>query len=372
MKIAYTISGLFNTGGMENILIQKANYLADIYGYDVTIITTDQKNRDVFFPLSPKVKLVDLSINYCDYIGTKMWLYHRARLKRIHRRRLKEHLSSGGYDICISLMDFDFDFLHKIKDRSKKLLEYHFSRYSKALSTNHPILKIIQKCRTSLWKSSIKRYDRFIVLTDEDKTQWGALPNIEVIPNFINLPPAYIASQDSKKIISVGRLSYQKGFDMLLQAWKIAQPQIPDWELNIFGGGDKTQYSDYIKQNGLKNITLHDPTSSITDEYRRSAFYVMSSRYEGLPLVLLEAMSHGLPIVSFKCPCGPTDILKEDFGILVPRDNVIELADAIVRCAENKEWRKQASITAVRESGKYSKDEIMKRWNDLFHSLLNN
>ncbi|MDE5552879.1 MAG: glycosyltransferase, partial [Muribaculaceae bacterium] len=226
MKIAYTISGLFNSGGMENILTQKASYLADRLGYDVTIITTDQKGRESYFPLSDKVKRVDLGVNYCDFKDSKLWQIKKEQLKKVHRARLSEVLDAEKFDVCISLMDFDFDFLYKINDGSRKIIETHFSRYAKVLATPNRLMQFAQRVRTLSWKNRIRKYDRFVVLTHEDKAQWGDLPNIEVIPNFINTSPTNFASQDSKKIISVGRMDYQKGYDMLLNAWKIAQKKL--------------------------------------------------------------------------------------------------------------------------------------------------
>ncbi|MDE5551763.1 MAG: glycosyltransferase, partial [Muribaculaceae bacterium] len=149
----------------------------------------------------------------------------------------------------------------------------------------------------------------------------------------------------------------------------IAQKKLPGWQLDIFGGGDKKQFTDIIEKENIEAVTFHNPTSEIGKEYADSSFYVMSSRYEGLPLVLLEAMSYGLPVVSFQCPCGPADIIKEQFGILVPPENTEALAEAIVRCADNQSWRESASRNARSEARKYSKDEIMKRWQYLFQSF---
>lgn len=355
---------------MENILIQKANYLADVLGYDVTIITTDQNNRDVFFNISQRINLVDLDINYYKHKTSRLWQLKKLWLKKKHRDSLKNYLSKQNIDICISLMDFDFTFLPKIKDGSLKVAEYHFSRYAKVYATKNKIMKFLQYIRTLTWKRILKKYDRFVVLTRQDQEQWGNMSNIVVIPNFIESHSYVEYNYASKRIISVGRADYQKGFDMLLTAWNLIQRNIPEWKLVIIGGGDKHSLLRQIEKFHINNVTLQPPTKDIVKEYHNSAFYVMSSRYEGLPLVLLEAMEAGLPIVSFACPCGPKDILMPDFGRIVKPNNVKALASEMLECANNISWRQKASLSAVLASRDYEKENIMRRWDDLFNSLI--
>lgn len=369
MKIAYTISGLYNSGGMENILLQKANYLAEVYGHDVTIITTDQKDKSIFFKISPKVRVIDLNINYNDAVSSRFWLLKKPRLVKKHKERLSDLLCREKFDVCISLMDFDFEFLTSIKDGSKKVAEYHFSRYAKVLSSKNIVAKLLQRYRTDYWKSILRGFDKFIVLTEQDKDQWGDMSNIEVIPNFINFFPDISCNPESCKIISVGRMEYQKGYDMLIEAWKIAKDELPGWTLSVYGGGDRSLYEQKIKEDNVDRITFNPPVSSIGEVYSESSLYVMSSRYEGLPLVLLEAMSYGLPIVSFECPCGPRDILRPDFGRLVKPDDVKALAQTIVESAKDLTWRQNAVTEAKRRSRMFSKDIIMEKWNNLFISL---
>lgn len=370
MKIAYTISGLFNSGGMENILIQKTNYLADELGYDVTIITTDQNSRAIFFPLSPKVKLVDLDINYYQHRFSKLWHLKKFFLKKKHRKALDEYLNQNKYDIVISLMDFDFGFLYKIKDSSKKILEYHFAKYSKVNATNNRLKKIIQRFRADSWNRTVSKYEKFIVLTEEDKLQWGDLHNIQVIPNFIKGTPDEKADLKNKRVISVGRAEFQKGFDMLIDAWAIVNHSFPDWKLTIIGGGDKNSLQEQIDSLNLSDsIKLLPPNPNIKDEYLDSSLYVMSSRFEGLPLVLLEAMSYGLPIVSFSCKCGPKDILKPTFSTLVECNDIKALAEGIKFWIADEDIRVNAGAQAKKESEKYVIRQIMSVWNSLFRSL---
>ncbi len=370
MKIAYTISGLFNSGGMENILLQKANYLADVLNYEVSIITTDQNDLPIFFKKSEKIRVIDLGINYNDSKNSRLWQIKKLSLLKRHKIRLKEVLQKEQFDIVISLMDFDFSFLYKIKDGSKKIVEFHFQRYYKVARAQNRILAILQYLRTFRWKKIISHYDRFIVLTQEDRKQWGKLENICVIPNFCNKKGDGITSLTSKRVLSIGRADYQKGFDMLVKAWRIVHKSYPDWELAIIGGGDKSELIKQIDDYELDgSIKLYPPTGEIEKEYLNSSLYVLSSRYEGLPLVLLEAISYGMPIVSFTCPCGPSDIVKPAFGSLVPRNDIKELSSAIIFWLANPHQRIDASEAALCESKNYCKENIMKKWDSLFKSL---
>lgn len=370
MKIAYTISGIFNSGGMENILIHKANYLSDELGYDVTIITTDQKNRASFFELSPNVHHVDLGINYCDYRSSRLWYYHISRLKRKHRKKLEQHLKENKYDIVSSLMDFDFGFLWKIKDGSKKILEFHFAKNSKILGTQNHIKKVLLKSRTAISCRFIKRYDRFIVLTEEDKCQWGNLPNIEVIPNFLLSRKTEAVPKHKNVVLSVGRFDYQKGFDLLIEAWVSVIKQCPDWQLWIVGGGNRESIQKLVERENLGNwIKLFPATNNIEEYYSQASLYVLSSRYEGFGLVLIEAMSFGLPIVSFACPCGPRDIINRQFGSLIDCYDVNAMSNALIDWIKNPKKRAKIAPIAKKEAEKYSQTNIMAKWDNLFRSL---
>ena len=373
MKIAYTISGIYNSGGMERILAQKVNYLADVKGYDVSIVTTDQKGRVPFFFLSKKVKLIDLRINYCDYNDKNLLYRLSARFykSKVHKRRLLNFLRTEKHDVTVSLFDYDMGFLYKLKDGSKKVLEFHFSKYIKVLEAKNLFMRLIQRKRVESWGKIVGRYERFVVLTEEDKQQWGNLENICVIPNCIKDIPTAKADLINERVISVGRVSYQKGFDLLLQAWKKVTVHYPSWKLCIIGGGDKSQLCKLIHDLQIDDtVQLLPPTRHIQQEYLKSSLYVMSSRYEGLPMVLLEAMSCGLPIVSFACPCGPKDIIDNTFGSLVDNGDVTALANDMMLWMRDIDRRKRGGEQARKAVMKYNIETVMKSWIKLFEEVV--
>lgn len=374
MKIIYCINGTYNSGGMERVLMNKANYLAEVLGYEVSIVTTEQKGRNHFFIFSPKIHFFDLGINYDDDRDKNLFrrLFLKQLKKKEHHKRLSQLLFQERPDVCVSMFDRDADFLYRIKDGSKKVLEYHFSRYSKLVSTQNRVIRWMQAIRIAGWKSMVRRYDRFVVLTEEDKKAWGNIPNMVVIPNFITDLPADRALLLNKRVVSVGRLNYLKGFDRLIKVWQRVHFAYPDWQLYIFGNGEKRQELEaLVEELQLSDcIFLMPATLDIGEEYLKSSVYALSSRCEGFGMVLLEAMSCGLPIVSFDCPCGPKDLIGKSFGSLVPDGETEIFAKELMNWMADADKRKRASENARRTVGHYLQPEIMKKWQQLFESLV--
>ena len=372
MRIVYCINSTFNVGGMEKILQQKANYLADVKGYDVLIITTDQQGKSPAFAFSDRVRCIDLAINYGDsdvnytrniFIKTLSKVY----LKAIHKKKLTELLLNEKPDIVITMFNNDIGFIPSINDGSMKIAEYHFTYSWKLITARSLFVKWIQKIRLECWKRALEKFDRFVVLTHEDKELWGDLKNIEVIPNFVTHIPNEKSRVSVKRVISVGRYEYQKGFDRLIKAWSIVAESFPKWHLDIYGQGVRTEFNRMIKDLNLdSSVTLHGSTSDIGKEYLNSSLYVMSSRYEGLPMVLLEAMSYGLPIVSFCCQCGPRDIVKKAYGTLVDNGDIEGLAQAMKQWLSSDERRIIAGHEARKACEKYTQDAVMEKWIEMF------
>lgn len=374
MRIIYCLAGTFNSGGMERIVINKANWLAE-HGHEVSIITTEQNGRQNFFPLNEKVTRIDLDVMYSDTnsLGVVKKMISRKRLMRKHRKALNTVLLQNKPDIVVSTFGNEVGFLPFIADGSRKVAEIHFSRWYRLQLNRKGIWRIIDKYLTYTDYRILKKFDRFICLTEEDKLNWGKLNNIEVIPNFIEDIVAQTAPLTAKSMIAVGRLSYQKGYERLVKAWKIVADKHPDWRLNIFGGGElKDDLESLIKNVDLNNyIKIHEPTAQILREYVNNSALVLSSRYEGLPMVLLEASSVGLPLISFTCQCGPKDIIMSGYnGLLVNEGDIDGLAEAIIKVIENPELRKEMGKNSLEKSTEYNKEIIMNKWNGLFHSLM--
>lgn len=380
MRIVYCIPSVFNSGGMERILSIKANYLVNIFNYEVIIITTDQKRRDTFFDFSPKIKFIDLDINYSDKDLRKniFNIIYRINKIRLHKKKLKDILCKIHPDITISLFQHEASFLYSINDGSKKIIESHFSHYYRKISGgSNIIMRLINAYRCRKDDSLVSKYDRFVTLTNEDKESWRNKNNIIVIPNPITIKCENQPKLDTRTVIAVGRITYQKGFDSLIKAWSIVEKVKSDWNLKIIGAQDDKSYVEYIntliRKFKLKHILMCPPTKNIESEYIKSDILVMTSLYEGLPLVLIEGMSFGIPCISYACKCGPKDLITNGFnGFLIPEGNYKELAQCVIKVIEDNNLRKLLSKNALEYSKKFKLDAVMDNWFQLFQNILAN
>lgn len=377
MKIIYCTHSVCNPGGMERVLVNKVTYLVEKLHWDVSIVTTDQKNRPAFYPLPEGVRMTDLGINYSDDnvkhpIG-KIFGYLLKR--RTHRKRLTELLMREKADIVVSLYPSESSFIPKIKDGSKKVLELHYCKFFRLQYGRSGLLGWIDRWRTKQDKRIVSRFDKFVVLTKEDQGYWGNLPNIEVIPNAAKFMGNEFSDVLKHRVIAVGRLDYQKGFDRLIRAWGIIQQheRFKEWQLDIFGQGE---WHDMLQQM-IVNLGLSDtlhinkPTNLIGKEYAQSSLIVMTSNYEGFGMVLVEAMACGVPAIAFDCKCGPKDIINNnENGILVHNGDIQGLADAMMRLMEDENLRKRMSEEAKKVVDTYSEETVMKQWTKLFESLV--
>lgn len=373
MKILYCLAGTFNSGGMERIVTAKANWLSK-NGYDVTIVTTEQNYRPDFYPLHG-VKRIDTNIMYSDTLKLNPLkkLFVRSKLIHKHKKALVKIVEEIQPDIIISTFGNEVSFIPKLKDKSKKIVEIHFSRWFRLQAKRPGIWKLIDKYLT--WKDYqyVKMYDKFVSLTNEDSKNWGKLKNITVIPNFIENNNSEPALLSNKKMISVGRLDYQKGFDRLIKAWKDVNDSYPDWMLNIYGSGPlREDLINLVNSLNLQDsIKINEPTKEIIDKYRQHSALIISSHYEGLPMIMLEAMEVGLPIISYDCPCGPKDVIENQInGILVPNNSISRLAESIKEIIASPSKRKEMGKKAYETSRQFFANEIMPKWDSLFLSLV--
>ena len=376
MKIIYCTHSTYNPGGMERVLYNKVKYLSEQMHWDVTVVTTDQHNRPPFYPFPKSVRMVDLGINYSEdnvkgAFG-KICGYLKKRKK--HRKLLEELLTKEKADIVVSLYPSESSFIPDIKDGSKKVLEIHYCKFFRLQYGRKGLLGAIDRWRTWQDERIVRRFDKFVVLTNEDREYWGKLPNIEVIPNAAMFVADRYSDVSNKRVIAVGRLDYQKGFDRLINAWEIVHKsgKYNDWRLDIFGQGEwKEMLQGMIDERELNGSAfINKPTKNIGKEYAESAMLVMSSNYEGFPMVMIEAMACGLPVVAFDFKCGPKDIISDgENGLIIRNGDIKALAEGMMRLMEDTENRKRMSLNARKIVDTYSEKAVMDKWIGLFNNL---
>ena len=374
LKIVYCTPALYMAGGVERVLTLKANYFAEQFGYDITIILTEGKDKPLFYPLSDKIKIVHLDINFeemwtCSFFK-KIWVY--LKKQHIYKKKLTTELMHLRPDITISLLRREINFLCDIPDGSKKMGELHVNRanYRNFEANESNALKnLFARFWMNSLVSHLKKLDRFIVLTEEDKASWTELNNVEVIPDPLAFKIDEVSPLVNKRVIAVGRYVYQKGFDLLLQSWAKIEKEHPDWQLAVYGMGERGPYEQMIDDLKIDRSRCHlyGSTSDIKKEYLDSSLFVFSSRFEGFGMVLIEAMACGLPVVSFDCPCGPKDIVRhQEDGLLVPSGDVTKLAEAMHQMMSDDTLRRQMASKALLNVRRFQLDEIAKRWETLF------
>ena len=373
-KIVYCTPALYMAGGVERVLTLKANYFAEQFGYDITIILTEGKGKPLFYPLSDKVKVVNLDINFeelwtCSFLK-KIIVY--LRKQRRFRRLLKAELMRIRPDVTVSLLRREINFINDIKDGSRKIGELHVNR-ANYRNFEAGDANAIKNLFAKFWMHSLvaklKKLDQFVVLTHEDRQAWPELTNVSVIPDPLSFVPVHKSTLTNKRVIAVGRYVYQKGFDLLLQVWAKIERQHPDWQLAVFGDGDRTPYLQQMQALGIDSSRCHlnGTVPDIQQEYVDSSLFVFSSRFEGFGMVLVEAMACGLPVVSFACPCGPKDIVKDgEDGLLVENGNLEAMAGALSRLMNDADLRQSMAQAGIENVKRFNIEQIAHKWKTIF------
>lgn len=389
MKIVYCLFGTYSTGGIERVTSVKANWLAE-HGYEVYLVTTGHAGRSSYYPLHPSIKHIDLGLCY-DEAGelSRFTVYRRNYPKyRRHREELEKLFADIRPDIAVAAGWHEGSFLFQLKDGSKKIIEHHGWRhanvalypvYLRELGYVTAMTRFKYWLRT-LWGNLMtykqgrydRQFDRLVVLTEEDKTYCSHCPTTSVIPNPITTPSLEVSPLSDKVILAVGRLDNQKNFPELIDIWALIAKDYPDWKLRIVGEG----YTDVrilkkVKEHGLEEqFELCPFTKEIQKHYLSASIYVMTSAFEGLPLVLVEAESMGLPLVSYACPCGPRDIIRDgQDGFLVEPGDKETFAARLRQLIEDEELRRRMGQAAKINSQRFSLENVMKQWVDLFAEL---
>lgn len=377
-NIVYCTPALYSAGGTERAVTFKANFFADVLGYHVTIIVTEGNGRNSFFPLSEKVKVVNFALGFEDIWNIsffkKVWLYLMKQKK--YRKLLKNELLSIKPDITITTLRREVNFLDKIGDGSCKVGELHLSRDNYRgieRRKNNYIVSLFYKW----WKKKIVRQlqglDKIVLLTKCAAQEWPELNNIRVIPDPLPLNVLKYSSLYHKRIITVGRYSFEKGYDLLLRAWSMIEKECDDWELDVYGMGDPTPYVKIMDELSIdpRRCRLNSSIVNVEKEYLKSSILVQPSRTEGFGLVLIEAMSCGVPVISFDCENGPRSIITDGVdGFLIPPFDIEAFAEKVVLLMKDGDLRKQMGEEARKSTAKYDIDTVGSQWKQLFDELM--
>lgn len=214
--------------------------------------------------------------------------------------------------------------------------------------------------------------DAVVCLTDDDAHEYRHAKNIQVIPNFIDPIQKNNVNYAIKRAIAVGRLEHVKGFDRLIQCWEKVINNFPGWHLDIYGEGSlRKELQHQIDLLGLSDsVTLFGTCDNMPERYADYSLHLMTSRYEGFPMTLLEAQAAGLPSVTFDFEYGARSIVIDGVtGIIVPQDDGQAFTAAMQTMMNDEALRKQYGTEAVKAAGRFSRAEMMEKWNSLINGL---
>ena len=217
-----------------------------------------------------------------------------------------------------------------------------------------------------------QRLSALTVLTEADARDYGPFARVHLIPTALPALGGGVASLDDRVVVAAGRLNSQKGFDLLVAAYARVAREHPDWRLRIYGGGpERAALERQVQQLGLQaHVELCGPTRKLGEAFSRAGLFVLSSRFEGFGMVIVEAMSKGLPVVSFDCPRGPADIVRDGVdGILVPPEDVDALAAALGVLMADDERRRRYGAAALENARRFDVAAISERWERLLEQL---
>lgn len=365
MKIAYVYPAIATRGGVERILVDKLNLLAQDKNYEAVLLTYNQGEHPVAFPLDERVQHIDLNVRThakYRYKGIRR-LLKGWQLERLLRQRMKQTLAEIAPDVLVTATFGELLLLGRLKGNIPLVVESH-GGYDHLI--DYPDMNWLHRWDLRSRYRLLRHADAIVSLSESDAQKWRSIyPQVRVIPNVVHLnPTSRMSSLEQKRIIFVGRLAEQKGIPELLEVWSIVYNRYPDWQLDIYGEGEQESLC-----RDVEGINVFPPIEDIFSNYCESSMLVLTSRWEPFGLVIPEAMSCGVPVVSFEGD-GPCEIISDGVdGYIIKDRNKDEFANKVCQLIEHVALRQQLGKKAIRKAQRYSADNIMPMWKELFESL---
>ena len=360
--------------GVERILVDKMNALVALFRYDVYLITVDQGNHPVNYQISNDVHHVDLAIcTHSPYKygkGFYRWK-EKFRVSSLFKSRFQYLIRQEKPDVIVCMSDTLTNWVLRSHMNIPVVIESH-SIFKKTLhwgNGNTPLSGLIYRWYTLF---NIRHANIVVTLTASDALYWRFLcRDVRVITNVVHLNPfGYYSNCLSKHIIFVSRIAYQKGITYLIDIWKKVFFRHPDWHLDVYGEKETEVFYNLLVDNRDCNVHVFKPTSDIFGKFIDSSILLLTSVFEPFGLVLPEAMSCGLPVVTFDSDYGPGEIVTDGVdGFVVPKFDINLYADRVCQLIEDPSLRIKMGQAGVASSRRYTADKIMPLWKQLFEEV---
>ncbi|WP_353087200.1 glycosyltransferase [Flavobacterium sp.] len=366
MKVLFTTDQIYKHGGIEKVMALKANYFARTLGYSVTILTTEQMGKAPCYPLDPSISLIDLEINYVRHKS----YFHPVNFFRVftHYRRWHKAMQTCTPDVVV-VCNYAFDFFwipFRVGSQVKTFKEYHSSRFYYHQSRQKA--SIFRRLWDRFYGYFESKYTKVVVLNPDEVAFYPQAQTV-VIPNPMARFPQQ-ASLKATKVIAAGRLAPVKGFERMIALWRDVVVQHPEWQLDIYGEGEPeyiAQLQQLIQHYQLdQHVFFKTPVPSLQPVLLDYSFYLMTSWTECFPMVLLEALSVGLPILAYDSPTGPRHIVThEEDGFLAPEGDSAIMLKNITFVILNAQERQAMGARAYNHSSRFELPIVMASWQAL-------
>jgi glycosyltransferase involved in cell wall biosynthesis len=380
-KVFIPLVSAWGMGGTIRAAINLAGYLSS--HHEVEIISTYRRREEPYFAFDPRVKVTALDDERPGatprHLRPLRWVLKKVPSAIYPAADIRKHNHSLWTDIRLLRLVRG---QRGIVIASRPGLNMLFADLElPGLLTIGLEQMNLRSHAKNLRRGMLRSYpdlDGLVVLTEEDREDYrqaldGKAPPMWRIPNTVRDIEPPQADLSAKRILAAGRYTSQKGYDMLIPAFKPVADAFPDWELKLCGRGVWTQkLTDLVEELGLQErVILAGPTEDVPGEMAQASIYALSSRYEGFPLVLIEAMSKGMAVVAFDCPTGPADIVADhENGILVPPKDVEALSRGLMEMVADEELRRRCGAAAVDAARDYTMAAIGPRWDEVLQELL--
>jgi glycosyltransferase involved in cell wall biosynthesis len=361
MRLLYIVSNINNEGGVARVLSVKTNYWIEKSGYEVHILTQNEGDFPLFYSFNSNVIYHDLLLkgNFLQFFNS-------------FAKGLKTKIKNIQPDIIIvgdnGLKAYLIPFI--LKTNTPIIFECHGSKYIEETQPSKYFFST--KIKVFFKGFFANSFTKFVALSKASLQEWN-VKNGVVIPNPLWFEPTNFSDLKAKKVIAVGRHSYEKGLDRMLQIWHKVIQKHPDWTLEIYGKSNQNQELQKLSKilNIDTNVVFFDPVKNISNKYREASILVMTSRTEGFGMVLIEAMAMGLPCVTYDCPCGPKAIIQNsENGFLIQNGNIDSFVQQMELLIEDENLRIKMGKKAQESVKIYNLENIMQQWESLFENLV--
>lgn len=357
MNIIYVIEDYSENGGVERIVSDKANTLSTHYHHNVTLVSVYRDSRKELYKLDDNIRLIHLDVPFARKSGNLLLrLFSRIYTLLLANRRLNRTLRQLNPDIIFFATTLGAILLPFCRTKARKIFESHLARNFNPFN--------------SLFFLTELTAERIVCLTSGDAKLYKHAKRVDIIPNYINNAALFVKDYGIRKAIAVGRLEHQKGFDILIDCWKEIASKYPDWQLDIYGEGScHDALQQLIESLNLEGkVKLCGRNNNIMEVFPNYSVHLMTSRYEGLPMTLIEAQSCGLPSVVFNFQYGASDIVTNGHnGFVVEQGNSNDFVKAVMKMMSSEELRQTYGSNARTTVDRYSKDYIFSKWIELLN-----